>query len=373
MEMQGLPGDTAGTDDVVSLPRSSQRRAGPSRLGSPRHHRVKSPRAAVALLLVLSACGSPAVATRTTSAVPSTPTATALSTPLPTPTPVPALASPAMIQVENSEFGRPQSGLGAANLVYEYVAEGGIGRFSLFFFGAPAATQQVGPVRSARTVTLQLASLYHAFLSYSGASTYITGLLRRASFPSFDETTARGNLFRISSRAAPHNLYTNGQHIAALAGLAHLAPVGYQLWARTTYPVGGVPIDAFTADVSPFEQPHFTWAPHLGGFTRTESTGPVLDPATGAPLVLPTVIVQQVAVTTDPRVVDVAGHLGVDHRITGTGSAQVFTGGREYQATWTQPPSGPPQFTLADGTAAPISPGEVWISLVPIGQPAVVT
>jgi Protein of unknown function (DUF3048) C-terminal domain len=89
--------------------------------------------------------------------------------------------------------------------------------------------------------------------------------------------------------------------------------------------------------------------------------------------VLPTVIVQQVAVTTDPRVVDVAGHLGVDHRITGTGSAQVFTGGREYQATWTQPPSGPPQFTLADGTAAPISPGEVWISLVPIGQPAVVT
>ena len=270
-------------------------------------------------------------------------------------------------------MGRPQSGLGAAGLVYEYVAEGGIGRFSLFFFDPPAGAQQVGPVRSARTVTIQLAGLYHAFLAYSGASTYITGLLRHASFPSYDEDTARGNLFRISSRVPPHNLYTDGQHVAALATLARLAPVGYQLWPRTAYPVGGVPIDGFTAAISPFEQPHFTWAPHLGGFTRTESTGIVLDPATGSPLVLPTVIVQQVAVTSDPRVVDVDGHLGVDQRITGTGTAQVFTGGREYQATWTQPLSGPPQFALADGTPAPIAPGEVWISLVPIGQPAAIS
>jgi hypothetical protein len=272
--------------------------------------------------------------------------------------------------VENSQFGRPQSGLAAADLVYEYVAEGGVGRFSVFFFTTPPARQQVGPVRSARTVTIQLASLYHGFLAYSGASRYIGGLLSRAPFPSYDEDSARGNLFRISARAPPHNLYTDGQHIARLAAMAARPPVAYRLWPRTsTAALGGVPVTKFSAPVSVFERPLFTWRADLNGFTRTEDTGLIIDPTTRAPLVLPTVIVQHVAVTTDPRVVDVDGHFGVDQAITGTGAAQVFTGGREYQATWTQPASGPPVYTLSDGSPAPIAPGEVWISLVPIGQP----
>jgi hypothetical protein len=332
---------------------------------------LKPAHATFSLLLLLSACGSTPSHVGTAVLASATPSATDTPSP-PTPTPIPPLAAPTIVQVENSQFGRPQSGLGAANLVYEYVAEGGIGRFSVFFFGAPPPQQQVGPVRSARTVTVQLATLYHGLLAYSGASTYIGGLLRGAAFPSYDEDSARGNLFRISSRAAPHNLYTDGTHIANLDGLAALPPVGYQLWTRTANPVGGVPVTGFTADVSAYEQPHFTWRADLGGFTRTEDTGLVVDPKSGAPLILPAVIVQQVAVTTDPHVVDVNGQRGVDQMITGTGTAQVFTGGQEYQATWTQPASGPPQYTLADGTPAPIAPGEVWISLVPLGQPAVV-
>jgi hypothetical protein len=275
--------------------------------------------------------------------------------------------------VENSPEGRPQSGLGTANLVYEYVAEGGIGRFSLFFFGAPPATQQVGPVRSARTVTVQLAGIYQGLLAYSGASAYITGLLNSASFPSYDENSAQGNLFRINSRYAPHNLYTNGADIGQLAALAKLPTVAYQLWARTKVaPAGGLAAARFTVDISNFEQPVFTWNAALGGYTRTEATGPVNDPTSGAPIVLPTVIVQQVAVTTDTNVVDVDGNYGVDQAITGSGKAQVFMGGKEYAATWNQPANGPPQFTLADGRAAPIAPGEVWICLVPTGKPAVV-
>jgi hypothetical protein len=327
-------------------------------------------RAWPALLLVLAACGSTSPPVHT--ATPAVATATPTPAP-PTPTPIPPLSSPAIIQVENSPGGRPQSGLAAADLVYEYVAEGGVGRFSVFFFTTPAPRQEVGPVRSARTVTVQLASLYHGFLAYSGASTYIGGLLRGASFPSYDEDSAQGNLFRINSRSAPHNLYTDGQHIADLAALARLAPVGYQLWNRGAIAAGGVPVSTFIAPVSVSERPLFTWRADLNGFTRTEDTGLVTNPVNGAPLVLPTVIVQQVAVTTDPHVIDVDGHLGVDQAITGSGSAQVFTGGRVYQATWTQPPSGPPQFTLADGTPAPIAPGEVWISLVPLGEPATTT
>jgi hypothetical protein len=331
---------------------------------------MRGTRAALVLLLTLTACGPQAAPRPTASATSATATAAPTPTPPPTPTPLPQLASPAIIQVENSPAGRPQSGLASADLVYEYVAEGGVGRFSVFFFTLPPSSQEVGPVRSARTVTVKLAALYHGFVAYSGASAYIGGLLGRASFPSFDEDSALGNLFRISARAPPHNLYTDGAHIAALAGRAKQGSVGYQLWSRTATPVGGLPVTSFVVPVSVFEQPRFTWQPALNGFTRTEDTGPVVDPATHRPLVLPTVIVQQVAVTTDVHVVDVAGHLGVDHGVVGTGPAQVFTGGAEFPATWTQGASGPPQYTLADGSPAPIAPGEVWISLVPVGQPA---
>ena len=329
---------------------------------------MRRARAGLLLMVAVTSCG-PSAPSPTPAAPTASPTPTATPAP-PTPTPAPVLMSPAIIQVENSAGGRPQSGLATADLVYEYVAEGGVGRFSVFFFTAPPAAQEVGPVRSARTVTLQLASLFHGFVAYSGASAYIGGLLRRAAFPSYDEDSARGNLFRIATRAPPHNLYTDGQHIAALARTAKAVPVTYQLWARNSAPIGGVTVTSFTVPVSPSERPLFTWQPELKGFARAEDTGVMLDPANGAPLILPTVIVQQVAVTTDRRVVDVDGHLGVDDVIAGSGTAQVFTAGREYQATWTQPPSGPPQFALSDGSPAPIAPGEVWISLVALGQPA---
>ncbi|MHB8717740.1 MAG: DUF3048 domain-containing protein [Candidatus Dormibacteria bacterium] len=319
-----------------------------------------------ASLLLVSACGSAPVGSLRPA-----PTHSPRPTALPTPTPIPLLNAPAIVQVENSPEGRPQSGLGQADVVYEYVAEGGIGRFSLFFFHLTTPSQRVGPVRSARTVTAQLLTLYQGLLAYSGSDAYVAGLLRATAQPAYDEDSASGNLFRINSRSAPHNLYTNESDIAALEAAAALPPVHYRLWPRTTTVApGGTPVAGFTADISSSEQPHFTWSAALGGFTRTEDTGLVTDPATGTPLALPTVVVQQVAVTTDPHVVDVLGHYGVDQHISGTGTAQVFTAGEEYSATWNQPASGPPAFTLASGAPAPMSPGEVWICLVPIGSPA---
>ena len=279
------------------------------------------------------------------------------------------MAAPAIVQVENSPEGRPQSGLASADIVYEYVAEGGIGRFSLIFFATPPARQRIGPVRSVRTVTLRITKQYQGYLVYSGASSYITGLLNSEQFPSFDENSANGNLFRDNARSAPHNLYTDGNGIAKLSSMSKQPPVSYQLWSRSSVPpAGGKAVASFSVPVSDFEQPTFTWHAELGGYTRAEQTGQVNDPDSGKPLVIPTVIVQQVTVTSDPKVVDVNGVNGVDHQITGAGKAQVFAFGREYDATWSQPDTGPPTLTLAGGSPAPVAAGEVWIDLVPAGK-----
>jgi len=74
----------------------------------------------------------------------------------PTARPTPAGSpAPALIQVENIVAARPQAGLSGADVVVEYLTEGGISRFSVLFLHAPSA--RVGPVRSARLVTITLA------------------------------------------------------------------------------------------------------------------------------------------------------------------------------------------------------------------------
>lgn len=277
-----------------------------------------------------------------------------------------------IVQVENSVFGRPQSGLSQATIVYEYVAEGGISRFSAIYATPPPV--QVGPVRSARLATIELLRLYGGVLMYSGGSDYINGQLAQAGLPHYDEDSAGGDLFRISSRSPPHNLYTDGQHMSALLLRAHAPPVGYAFPAISASPPGGTLVTAFRVPISTSEQPSWAWNETLRAWTRTEpDTGPFLDALTGQPFEAATVVVQQVQITTSAQVVDVNGVHGVDHKLTGSGRAQVFVFGHEYDATWAQPPSGAPRFTVAGGVPAPMAPGLLFIELVATGSPAVLT
>ncbi len=332
-----------------------------------------STRAAVALLLAADArARRPRAAPRPRRRPPATPTP-APTPPPPTPTPVPPLASPAIIQVENSPGGRPQSGPGRrrprvrvrrrgrrrpVQRLLLHPAAGHAG-------GRPGAQRAHGDHPAGHAVPRVRRVLGSVARTSAACSS-------RASFPSFDEDSARGNLFRISARAPPHNLYTDGQHIAKLAATAARGAVGYQLWARTSRRRRRTPGHRLHRARVGVERPRFTWVPTLNGFTRTEDTGidarprhrRASGPAHGrscsrwrSPPTRASSTSTVTSASTRPS--------------PGTGTAQVFTGGQEYQATWTQPASGPPQFTLADGTPAPIAPGEVWISLVPIGQPAV--
>jgi Protein of unknown function (DUF3048) N-terminal domain/Protein of unknown function (DUF3048) C-terminal domain len=282
---------------------------------------------------------------------------------------------PLIVQVENSPEARPQSGLGAASVLYEYSAEGGISRFSALYLQPPPG--QVGPVRSARDATVALCQLYDAVLLYSGASTYIQGRLRQAGVRAYDEDGAGSDLYRVGTRYPPHNLYTDGGRIADLLGRVGDPVAPYHMWTRLApgAPLPpGTPVRLVTVPVSAFEQPIYTWVPTAGGFVRTEpqtGPGPLLDADTGHPLVVSTVVVMQVPVRPDPNVVDVNGVRGLDHTLTGSGPAQVFVGGQEYPATWAQGPSGPPSLTLPGGAPAPIAPGEVAVELVPTGVPAI--
>jgi hypothetical protein len=273
------------------------------------------------------------------------------------------------VQIENSDAARPQSGLRGASIVYEYVAEGGVSRFSAIYLSPPST--KVGPVRSARLATIALLRQFRGVLVYSGASRYIQAQLDSSGAPHYGETTAAGDLFRSSGRAAPHNLYTDGARLADLLTHAAAPRVDYSYFSRRSAKAPGRSVTTFAVPISTAEAPVWTWDAARGGWTRSEpDTGPLRDAADGLPVLSTTVIVQQVTITEAPQVVDANGAHGVEHQLAGKGAAQVFVGGSEFDATWSQPVTGPPRLTLAGGAPAPLDPGSVWIELVATGNPA---
>ena len=279
-------------------------------------------------------------------------------------------SAPLLVQVENLPAARPQSGLQDAAIVYEYVTEGGISRFSVIYTSPPKG--RVGPIRSARPVTISLAKIYGAALIYSGGSTYIQSQIQSAGIPHADQNSANADLFRDSSRMPPHNLYSDRSHLSDLAGHLNASPASWSLWSRASPAsvTGGKPASRVTVPISDTETPTFINDSSAGGWKRSEpDTGAFIDGDTRSPVVVSTLIVQQVVITPTSQVVDVNGQTGVDHDVMGSGKAQVFTAGREFDATWTQNSSGPPSFT-ADSSPAPIAPGLVWICLVATGSVA---
>src|SRR5438270_3967220 len=122
------------------------------------------------------------------------------------PSPTPSRPAPAMVQVENDPQSHPQYGLQKADMVYEYLTEGGITRFTLIYFN-PQGGDRIEPVRSARLITLRLQKVYQGVVFFSGASSHVQGLLNDQHLPSVDENAT--NVFsRDNSRRAPHNLIT---------------------------------------------------------------------------------------------------------------------------------------------------------------------
>jgi len=318
----------------------------------------------------LAASASPSAAAKSASAAPTPP-------PPPPPTPKPTIvagatyAAPAIVQVENLNAARPQSGLSSADVVYEYSAEGGISRFSAIYFSDPKG--QVGPVRSARLISPVLIRQYGGVLIYSGSSGYVYSRMGTWGTPRFDETSAGADMFRISSRGAPHNLYTDGGRVGDLVRKSARPAVPYTLWSRTASPAGGVPVSGFTVPVSPSEQPSWGWNAGAGGWQRTEAdTGVFIDADNGKPVTVPTVIVMEVPANLNKDdIEDGCCTPGWEYFLNGSGPAQVFTGGQGYTVTWSATEfGGPPQFTLPGGAAAPIAPGAVWIEVVPTGNTA---
>lgn len=118
---------------------------------------------------------------------------------------------PMVVKISNAPvLVRPQAGIGAADIVFEHYAEGGLTRFSAIYYGQ--APDRVGSIRSARLIDLELIPMFGGLLAFSGASTGVETLLNNADYAN---RLFKGVLFgqpyfwRDETIEVPHNMFMN--------------------------------------------------------------------------------------------------------------------------------------------------------------------
>jgi hypothetical protein len=310
----------------------------------------------------------------------SAPTATPAPTPSPSPTPVvylaPLTGEPVdkavanrrviAVMIDDLWAARPQSGLSSADVVWHAPAEGGIPRYMALF--QTQYPRMLGPVRSSR--------LYYVGWAAEWASVYVHAGGSPQAIAWLNSQKGRGkvlynadwnpNLFRVSFRSSPHNLYTDRKGLQAIPGSVRAKPVK-----------GQVPVWPFAPEAPLDQRPQggrivvpyryntitYQYDRRTNTYKRSVSVeGRQFDAATDPKVrIAPrNVIVMKVPfVPTGDR----KGRLDGD--ITGTGPAWISTNGITIKGEWRKPSfKAPTRFFDRNGVEVPLTVGQTFINVV---------
>jgi hypothetical protein len=287
----------------------------------------------------------------------------------------PVAARPALaVKIENSVDARPQTGLNAADMVWEEVVEGGITRFVAVYHSTLPA--QVGPIRSVRPMDPAIAAPLHGLFAFSGGQRPFVDAVAGAGLQVLSHDAGAGGFFRLRTRYAPHNVYGDPAAFLAQADPAHLAAPGPQFAIagpaqQPTAVTAGAPANAVNLKLSGVSYPTWSWDP-AGQWLRAERGTPAVE-ADGTRLRAANVVVLRVDVV-NTRFTDPAGNSVPETVMVGTGQALVATGGRVLNVTWTKnSPGEPVALTGPDGLPVLLAPGNTWVELVPLRTGSVST
>jgi hypothetical protein len=355
--------------------------------------------AAAGLLLVVKPGGSAQATSTATLAAVETPTAspsvsgspTDLPSPSDSPTASPApgdlVASdldgviapaslahrlPMAISVGDNAVARPQSGFSSASIVYQSYEEYGEDRYMMIFQEGTAT--DIGGVRSGRPYYVRWAAEYKALYGHFGGDPKVLNQVIPAmtGVSIYDEDDLRGGAcpyHRITTRAAPHNAYTN---TAAL--ITCLIKRGYPATFQ------GVPTRTFVDDTPAADRPAsqsitvpyrtvsvgYKFDPATDSYLRLLNGKNQIDPANGQQVIARNIIVMFQTVTNDYLDYDGIQRINVGN--VGSGQAIVFKEGKAITATWKKPSdTALTRYYDDSGNEIPLVRGEIFMQSVPPG------
>jgi hypothetical protein len=268
------------------------------------------------------------------------------------------LPYPLLIQVENTAASRPQAGLGAASVVFQYLTEGGITRFSALYHQVPGV---VGPVRSARFVSVMLFQRMGAFQMASGGSHWTYDRITVTGIPALINDFDGGkHFFRWGGRAAPHNLFTSQAQMVN-AGLIGARPARPDDFLRSNAWAGTVPAPSLSvpADAVSFNYGGGSYNVVSDGAEEVDVIYGVLRPRS--------VAVMHVRQWITNEQEDVTGGTARDYDLASGGPVELYANGTWQRGTWVAQPGATGRLSFVDGAGQTIGmpPGLMWVVLAP--------
>jgi hypothetical protein len=264
------------------------------------------------------------------------------------------------VMIENSLAARPQSGLSEAGVVFEAIAEGGITRFLALYQDTQPA--DIGPVRSARPYFVKWALGFDAGYAHVGGSPQAMADIRALGVKDLDQFANSGAYRRVTTRSAPHNVYTTMANLNALEASKGYTTSTYTGFARSKKATPAKVPTAKTVDLgisSALYNVHYDYIAATNTYNRSEGGAPHMD-ANGNKQISPSVVVALVV----PFSIASDGKHSV-YQTIGSGQAFVFQDGNVTIGTWTKT-SEKTQITFTDSAGKPLllNPGQTWISAV---------
>lgn len=266
------------------------------------------------------------------------------------------------VMIENSLDARPQSGLNLAGVVFEAVAEGGITRFvALYQDQSPA---YIGPVRSVRPYYLQWLLGFDAAVAHVGGSPEAIQDVKAWGVKNLDQEYNGSYYQRITTRVAPHNVYTSIANLNALEAKLGYGAANYTGFERKADSPSKQPnaTSINFAISGPLYNPHYDYNPATNTYARSENGKPhlVVDQNGGQVQLSPNVVVALVM----PQSLE-SDHLHTQYGTIGSGAMYVFQDGTVTQGTWTKS-SNTSQFVFKDTSGNPIklNAGQTWITVL---------
>ncbi|HVX58331.1 MAG TPA: DUF3048 domain-containing protein [Candidatus Saccharimonadales bacterium] len=272
------------------------------------------------------------------------------------------------IMIENSDFARPQSGLQDAGVVYEAIAEAGITRFlALFQEGTP---QYIGPVRSLRPYYIDYAAPFQASIVHVGGSPDALKIVQNGDYRNLDQFFNAGFFSRISSRDAPHNVYTNFKALDKLERSKGYTTSKFTSWPRKADDKPAKP-DVTSIDFKisgPDYYVHYDYYQHSNSYLRSEggTKHTEIVNASGSKRVrlAPKVVIALVVPLKNGHL-DSSGAYYSNYHTSGTGDMFVFQDGAVTKGTWRKNgTNGQITFTNRAGHPLKLDAGQTWITLV---------
>jgi len=285
---------------------------------------------------------------------------------------------PVAVMIDNLPGqSRPQIGLDRADLVYEFLVEGGITRFMAVYLRQEA--DWIEPVRSVRTPSAILAKELGALVGYVGAAE-LAGAADAArqiaewGVPAIDGDADRTPFWRDPRRRAPHNMVTSTRALRTRAGEFGWAPpeqaASWQFQEDHTEGLSNGPARtlsygfALRTPALPEFNAAWSYDPATNVYVRSMAGRLHTDGRTGAPLTAKNVVVEFHRAS----IVDRDGHVVYDQ--VGEGTAWVFRDGRAIEAVWAKRSTEDrTRYWATTGEELTLNRGRTWVALLPTGSP----